>query len=318
MEYVFSPGCLLHDTGNHPECIARLREFESLPKIEIVPGDEFLSLVHTSNYIDRVKSASEQALPLDADTITSPGSFEAACTAVGASVIAAETGGFALVRPPGHHAYANRASGFCLFNNVAIATRHLTSQGKKVLILDIDGHQGDGTCDIFYNDPRVLFCSLHQYPAFPGTGWLDQVGTAEGTGFTINIPMPAGSADDVFWQSLDFVLPIAKTFNPDVVAVSAGFDAHRLDPLLQLKLSLNCYYQCGAWLRENFNQVFAVLEGGYNLSILPKAIKQFHAGYNKLPAPYADENTKSDPDTLDSYNYNLSQLRQIAKQYWPA
>jgi acetoin utilization deacetylase AcuC-like enzyme len=317
VKYIYNSDCLLHDTGNHPECSARLQEFKQLAEVEIPDGQGFLTLVHSPSYIDRVKNACRQELPLDADTITSLESYKAACAAVGASVTAAEKGGFALVRPPGHHAYANRGSGFCLFNNIAIATKYLSNQGKKVLILDIDGHQGDGTCDIFYRDPNVLFCSLHQYPAFPGKGWLNELGEAKGKGFTLNIPMPPGSSDDIFWQGLDFLLPIAKSFNPEVVAVSAGFDAHRLDPLLQLRLSLDSYYRCGLWLMENFTNVFAVLEGGYNLDILPKAINQFHAGVNLQPQLYPEQETLSDTNTTASFKQNLDQLHQVAKEYWP-
>ena len=316
MELIFSSDCLLHNTGGHPECIERLDAFRDLPNNVAPPGEQFLELVHTSDYIEKVRQSCANSIPLDNDTLTSPNSYLAACAAVGMSIEAASTGGFALVRPPGHHAYPQRASGFCLFNNIAIAVQFLVNQGKRVFILDIDGHLGDGTSAVFYENPNVLFCSLHQYPAFPGTGWVDEIGSGLGQGFTINIPMPPGSGDDVFWNGLEYVLPIARTFGPEVVAVSAGFDAHQLDPLLQLRLSLECYHQCGMWLRNNFDEVFAVLEGGYNLKILPKAISQFMDGINGNTSKYI-EGTKSDPSIQTAFNRNLDQLHQILKVYWP-
>ncbi len=254
---------------------------------------------------------------MDGDTMTSAQSFEAACAAVGASVMAAETNGFALVRPPGHHAYAERASGFCLFNSIAIATKHLTRQSKKVMILDFDGHLGDGTSDIFYQDPNVLFCSLHQFPAFPGNGWFDEIGSGSGEGFTVNLPLPPGSGDDIFWKGMSFIKPIALNFNPDVVAVSAGFDAHHSDPLLQLSLSLNTYYRCGTWLSSHFKNVFAVLEGGYNLNTLPKAIHQFYYGMNQLTEPHPESPTTSDISTQSIFERNLQGLQEKMKGYWP-
>lgn len=317
MELIFSSDCLLHNTGGHPESIERLDAFRDLANNVAPPGEQFLKLVHTSEHVEKVRQSCMQSIPLDNDTLTSPKSYLAACAAVGASITAATSGGFALVRPPGHHAYADRASGFCLFNNIAIAVRFMTDQGKKVFILDIDGHLGDGTSSVFYDNPKVLYCSLHQYPAFPGTGWVDEIGSDRGQGFTINIPMPPASGDDVFWNGLEYVLPIARAFDPEIVAVSAGFDAHQLDPLLQLKLSLGCYHQCGAWLRSNFDKVFAVLEGGYNLNILPKAIYQFVDGFNGKTPKYLEDPTTSDPSVRTAFNRNLNQLHHILKDYWP-
>lgn len=317
MKYIFRSECLQHYTGSHPERADRLNQFRDLENTQIPSGEPFLEIVHSPAYIEKVRHHCENSIPLDADTLTSPHSFDAACAAVGASIKAADSGGFALVRPPGHHAFPERASGFCLFNSIAIASRYLATQGKKVMILDIDGHLGDGTSHIFYSDPNVLFCSLHQFPAFPGNGWVDETGSGPGKGFTINLPMPPGSGDDVFWQGIDFIQPIAKAFNPDVVAVSAGFDAHHSDPLLQLRLSLNCYYRCGRWLQDTFQEVFAVLEGGYNLDTLPKSISQFCHGVNQKAEPYAEPLTFSDPSLKSVFDQSLNQLYQAVKDYWP-
>jgi acetoin utilization deacetylase AcuC-like enzyme len=316
VELIYSSDCLLHHTGGHPECPERLEAFRAMPNASIPVGEDYLELVHTSGHIQKVKRYCRQSLPLDSDTLTSLQSYRAACAAVAGSVMAAETGGFALVRPPGHHAYPARSSGFCLFNNIAIAVRSLSTNGKKVMILDIDGHLGDGTSATFYDDPNVLFCSLHQYPAFPGGGWVDEIGSGAGKGFTINIPMPPGSADDIFWLGMNFVKPIMLDFNPEIVAVSAGFDGHQNDPLLQLKLSLSCYYDCGQWLRDHFKKVFAVLEGGYNLEFLPKAIDQFYRGINDAPEQYQEAATKSDSSTYTMFNHNLERLQGNLKEYW--
>jgi acetoin utilization deacetylase AcuC-like enzyme len=317
LKYIFRSECLQHQTGNHPERAERLYSFRNLPNTEIPEAAEYLRLVHHGDYIQKVKTACEHSIPMDGDTLTSPLSFEAACAAVGASVKAAETNGFALIRPPGHHAYPGRASGFCLFNNIAIATRYLSQQGKKIMILDIDGHLGDGTSAVFYNDPKVLFCSLHQFPAFPGNGWIDEIGSGPGKGYTVNLPLPPGSADDIFWQGMNFLQPIAQAFNPDVVAVSAGFDAHHSDPLLQLNLSLSCFYKCGTWLSSQFENVFAVLEGGYNLESLPKAIHQFYHGMNQLKEPHPEATSSSDISTQSIFDQNLQGLQENLRDHWP-
>ncbi|HRF38016.1 MAG TPA: histone deacetylase family protein, partial [Saprospiraceae bacterium] len=162
MKFLYNPIYLDHDTGMHPESMRRLQMFTNLPETPLVDGSEYLHLVHTPRYIEKVRDACDLGGHLDADTVTSPGSFQAAIHAVGATIAASETGDFALVRPPGHHAYPNRASGFCLFNNVAIAAAKLRSEGKRVLIFDFDGHLGDGTSDMFYNDDQVMYWSIHQ------------------------------------------------------------------------------------------------------------------------------------------------------------
>jgi acetoin utilization deacetylase AcuC-like enzyme len=190
MEILYNSIFLEHDTGMHPENRKRLEACGDLPETTIENGEKYLTLVHTQDYIDRVKEACKEGLHLDADTVTSRRSYEAAVYAVGATVMASRTNDFALVRPPGHHAYPSRSSGFCIFNNIAIATQKLVSEGKKVLILDFDAHLGDGTVHFFYNSNQVLYCSLHQVPAFPGGGTADEIGEGEGKGYTVNVPLP--------------------------------------------------------------------------------------------------------------------------------
>jgi acetoin utilization deacetylase AcuC-like enzyme len=272
--------------------------------------------VHSQQHIETVRSACIEGKSLDADTQTSPHSFEAAVAAASVACTVAQNQGFALVRPPGHHGYGHKSTGFCLFNAIAIAVQSLLNENQKVMVLDFDGHLGDGTSDIFYANSDVLFCSMHQYPAFPGNGWVDEIGNGEGKGYTINIPIPPGSGDDAFEKALNFLLPIARQFNPQVVAVSAGFDGHLLDPLLQLNYSLHSFYKVGQWLTQNFERVFAVLEGGYNLDVLPKAIQQFLNGVNKLPANHPDQYIHTADGAMSRLEDNLALLQKNLAPYW--
>jgi len=259
MKIIYNPIFLEHDTGYHPENSQRLTALGELKKTDFESGEGFLELVHEKNYIETVKKACSREESLDPDTVTSTRSYESAIYAVGAALEAARTQGMAVVRPPGHHAYPHYASGFCLFNNIAIAVQYLVNQGKKVFILDFDGHCGDGTEFYFYPSDKVLFLTTHQYPAFPGKGYVNEIGRDKGKGFTINVPLPPGSADDVYLESLNTFIPLALQFRPDVVAVSAGFDAHHSDPLLNLNFSTNVYYETGKLLTQKFDSVFNLI-----------------------------------------------------------
>jgi acetoin utilization deacetylase AcuC-like enzyme len=220
------------------------------------------------------------------------------------------------VRPPGHHAYADRASGFCLFYNVAVAAQKLVNEGKKVLIIDFDGHLGDGTMDIFYDTNEVMFWSLHQYPAFPGHGFVNEIGAGKGRGYTVNVPLPPGSADDIFLQAVSYFMPVALQFKPDVVALSAGFDAHQNEMLLDLRLSYTGYYKLGQMLAEHFNQMFAVLEGGYNLEELPRCLYSFLAGVNGQPAPHPVPETGSSMRVIETFEMNFYAAMANLRKYW--
>ena len=178
------------------------------------------------------------------------------------------------------HPKQSCAYGFCFFNNIAIATQKLVEEGKKVFILDIDGHHGDGTQSIFYDTDKVLFCSIHQQYAYPGTGMANETGEDEGTGYSMNFPLPAGSGDVEFLSSVDKAIEKALEFKPDVVGVSAGFDGYEKDMLLNLNYTLNSYYECGRRLSQSFENVFAVLEGGYHQDVR-KCVDNFIDGVNK-------------------------------------
>ncbi len=318
MNLIYNKIFLEHDTGIHPESARRFEYLKNLKETKVENGEHLLGLIYSKRYIDFVKEASKQSLDLDSDTKTCPRTYEAACYAVGATIQASNTGDFALVRPPGHNATADRAMGFCVFNNAAIAVKNLVNKGKKVFILDFDAHYGNGTSEIFYNSNKVLYMSLHQYPYYPGNGFINEIGSGNGKGFTINVPMPPQSGDDLYLATLKFFIPIIKEqFKPDFVCCSAGFDSHHSDPICDLNFSLHAYYETGKLLRANFKNIFATLEGGYDPMWLAKCVMAFQDGVNEKEASLDDDPTTT---TLaynkQKFNDNFEQLKANLKPYW--
>jgi acetoin utilization deacetylase AcuC-like enzyme len=239
---------------------------------------EDLLRCHTPAHVERIASV-ERETWLDGDTVVSATSYEAALLAAGTAIQAAEEGAFALVRPPGHHALPDRAMGFCLFDNVAIAARWAQAELglSRVAILDWDVHHGNGTQAIFWDDPTVFFASLHQWPFYPGTGGPDEQNET-----TLNVPLPAGSGDDELLGALDdLVAPALAGFAPELLLVSAGFDAHVADPLAQMELSEDGFRELARRSATFAPRVAAVLEGGYNLETLPLLVAAAYEGFSE-------------------------------------
>jgi acetoin utilization deacetylase AcuC-like enzyme len=282
-----------HVTGSwHPERPDRLRAVRAgikAAQVQIIefappPADtELLSGVHLPAYVSSIKRfCAAGGGELDPDTIVGVESWEAAIRAAGAGPAAVELLGqgeaslaFLPIRPPGHHALEDRAMGFCVFNNVAVTARLLAERGSKVAIVDWDVHHGNGTQETFLMDSRVLYVSLHEFPAYPGSGWIDEVGLGPAAGTAVNVPLPTGTAGDVYRAAFDRVItPILSEFEPDWLLVSAGYDAHEADPLAGIGLLESDYAVMAAALRPvvDVGRTIVFLEGGYNLNAIKGSV----------------------------------------------
>ncbi|MEJ7765383.1 MAG: histone deacetylase [Acidimicrobiales bacterium] len=309
---VASPATLEHDpVPGHPEQPERQRAVlrgavslglgdHLLPTIEPRPAtiDE-LAAVHAPGYLDALRDLSARGGGwIDGDTAAGPASWTAASLAAGAGLEAVTRlrageadAAFCAVRPPGHHATPRRPMGFCLLNNVAVTAASLASAGERVLVVDIDAHHGNGTQDAFWDDPRVAFVSFHQWPLFPGTGALGETGGDQARGLTVNVPFPAGTGGDPYRAAVDDILvPLVERFKPTWLLVSAGFDAHRDDPLTNLGLTSGDYADLTARLTPLVpaGRVVAFLEGGYDLDALERctaATVAALAGNDHRPEP---------------------------------
>jgi acetoin utilization deacetylase AcuC-like enzyme len=328
---VYSDRFLRHNMEGHPENKERLirimgllRErdvFEKLPLIEPLPAsEEDILAVHSKQHIADMRATSKMGESLFGDTYFTKDTYETALLATGGILTCIkkeEKKSFALVRPPGHHATPSAAMGFCIFNNVAVGASYAKKTGyKRIAILDFDLHHGNGTQEIFYTDD-ILYISLHQWPHYPGTGAIEEVGEGTGEGYTINIPLPAGVGDKSYRLALnEIVFPVLKEFSPDLLLVSAGYDGHFNDPLGNLRLSSGIYQNIAEEVGGIAKKVVFSLEGGYNLDALPRCVYATLQGLFGFEEEPFDRPKEEDRKISEYMQTKINAQEDLLSRYW--
>jgi len=345
---IYSQKYLEHETGSdHPERPQRLTAImngirksklvecrEKIVFIKPSPASlEDLQLVHTQGYIEKVKLICEgEGGLIDEETPVSKESFEVAKLAAGGAIKAVREvisgnfdNAFVLSRPPGHHAGSNYSLGFCIFNNVALAAKYLivNQSVKRILILDVDAHHGNGTQEIFYNTSNVLYVSVHEDPTeFPRTGFAREVGVDDGRGYTVNVPLPFGSSDPAYWKAFkNIVLPIVEQYSPQFILVSAGFDGYYRDSVSDLALSAYMYpkiFQTMLSMAHKLcdGKIVAVLEGGYNLWFLKRIVAVCIGKMAGISLKVRDRRPPINPEIEKEANKVINVVRRIQSRYW--
>ncbi|MCK4476697.1 MAG: histone deacetylase [Methanophagales archaeon] len=342
--FVYHDDYLKHDTGYHPESAERLvsimRKLEEVGITEkmkrILPvkaSNEQIEYVHVDGYIKKVEAMCKRGGGmLDPDTPLCKDTYEIALLSAGGVtkavdevMIKADNGvrnAFALIRPPGHHATSNKGMGFCIFNNIAIAAEHLKRKYdvKRILIADWDVHHGNGTQEVFFEDHSVLYFSTHQYPHYPGTGWIDEVGKGEGEGFTVNVPLPAGTDDSGYLYALrNILVPIAMDFSPEFVLVSAGFDAHVDDPLASMNVTAPGFGLFTDVIKEiaeenSKGRIVIALEGGYNLNALSESVLSVFDSL--LSNGERREKKKEKTSENERVRKRVEEVKEVQRSHW--
>ncbi|VVB95949.1 Histone deacetylase domain protein [uncultured archaeon] len=331
---IYHQDYLKHETGLHPEnkerllsIIAHLEKTGMMEQLELIEPrsavPEEIQYIHSQEYMEKARRYSELEIPLDSDTILCRDSYNVALLAAGGAITGVDAlldgadSSFALVRPPGHHAEPGRGMGFCIFNNIAIAARHAQKKGKKrILIVDWDVHHGNGTQEAFYDDPTVLYFSTHQYPHYPGTGWLNEVGRGNGEGYNINVPLPAGTDDAGFIAAFEEILvPVALEFRPDMILVSAGQDACANDGLANMRMSVGGFAVLASIVKSIARQTCngklgAVLEGGYDLELLSHSVAAV------LNVFMGREPVRRESAVNPQVRVRLEEIKKIQRKYW--
>lgn len=329
----------------HPESPERLEAiYTTLQKNgindtfqEVTPREatkEEISLNHSIEYIEMIESTSGEAFTsLDPDTNTSEGSWQAAILAVGAVLTGLEmifereaTNGFALVRPPGHHAEKSRAKGFCLFNNIAIGAHYLIKNYglKRILIVDWDIHHGNGTQNSFYSSPKVLYFSTHQFPYYPGSGSFEETGEKAGKGFTVNVPLPGGQGDEDYVKIFsDILQPIVVAYKPEFILISAGYDIYHLDPLGTMNVTPNGFFIMTQLLRSLAEKhcdgrLMITLEGGYHLEGIAESVKStLHALTSNREVNHRDRDRNADDHrSYSNVQLTIEKVKKVHSANW--
>ena len=333
---------LEHNLGlGHPESPERLKKTMEVlkkiidkPNIELLEpsqaSEEDLLRVHTKNYVKKIRSMSQKGSALTLDTPVPSGVYEIAKLSAGGAILAGKSvcekkvdNAFALVRPPGHHAGKNFGGGFCFFNNIAIMIEYLRTHYnlKKFAILDYDAHHGNGSQDIFYENPFVLYFSTHQSPLYPGTGRMDDIGEGKGKGYNINVPLNPGTSGASFLFTLkELFIPLIQEFKPDIICVSAGYDAYFRDPLTNLNFTIKTYADATKVVKDTAEKVcdgriVVVLEGGYNLEALSQGVLatvSTLSGLEKIKEPYPPPEQKINENVKNK----VKELKEILSNHW--
>ncbi|MBS7622095.1 histone deacetylase [Candidatus Bathyarchaeota archaeon] len=294
---------------------------------------EELRLVHTIQYIERIRRLSGRGGMLTLDTPVPPSTYDIARLSAGGAMLAGGVvaegkvkNSFALIRPPGHHAGRDFGGGFCYFNNIALMVEHLRTRYrmKRFMIIDWDVHHGNGTQNIFYSDPTVLYFSTHQMPLYPGTGTIDEIGEGEGEGYNVNLPLPPGTSGEVYREIVkELIEPLADEFKPEIIAVSAGQDAYFADPIANLHFSVDEYF-CITKLvmriadRHCSGRLAMALEGGYNLEALPRIIAGILVAQSGLNLKIFEPRTTPEQKENQAIKERIMQVKAALSEYWKA